>query len=318
VRPPEPADDGFHRPADPSPHWTETAWFGFQVPERGLAGTVYALFRPNLGVASLAVYVWDGSDHEPWRVPYGRSLWHQPLPAGDLTDLALGGLRLRCLAPLARYALAYEDGPRLRLDLRYDALLPPHGVGIDAGRGHLDQPCRVTGSLVLGGETIPVDALDMRDRSWSLRDDLRSVRASYSYAIASARDGFLAAGFELGGASRLVAGFLVRDGVKADLVGGTRRVVERRAGYPLRVRVSARDALGRSLEAEGRCASRLAQQATPGLFAWMSLAEWRFDGRSAWGADQDVASPDLLPLASCSLASEVQGRGARSTRESAS
>jgi hypothetical protein len=296
VRPAEPADDGFHPPADPAPHWTETAWFGFHVAERGLAGTVYALFRPNLGVASLAVYVWDGSDPEPWRVPYGRCLWHQPFPAGDLTDLSLAGLRLRRLEPLARYALAYDDGARLRLDLRYEALLPPHGVGIEGGRGHLDQPCRVTGSLVLRGEAIAVDALDMRDRSWSLRDDLRSVRASYSYAIASARDGFLAAGFEIAGASRIVAGYLVRGGVKADLVGGTREVVERRAGYPLRVRLAARDALGRSLEAEGRCLSRLAQQATPGMFAWMSLAEWCFDGRSAFGGDQDVASPDRLPV----------------------
>jgi hypothetical protein len=289
-------DDRFHPPAAPDPHWTETAWFGFMVPERALGGTVYALFRPNLGVSSLAVYVWDASAHEPWRVPYGRTLSHLPFPAGDLTDLSLAGLRLRCRAPLERYELAYADGERLRLELRYDALAPPHAVGVAGGRGHLDQPCRVSGTLVLRGEAIAVDAFDMRDRSWSVRDDLHSVRASYSYAIASARDAFLAAGFEQDGVSRIVAGFLVRDGEKAALVGGTREVLERGPGYPLRVRIAARDALGRTLEAEARCLSRLAQQATPGMFAWMSLAEWRLGERRAFGADQDVWSPDRLPV----------------------
>ncbi len=288
--------DRFHAPAEPDPLWTETAWFGFMAPERALGGTVYALFRPNLGVCALAVYVWDGAAHEPWRVPYGRTLWHLPAPGGDLSDLSLAGLRLRCMAPLERYALGYEDGERLRLVLRYDALCPLHEVGVGGGRGHLDQPCRVTGTLRLRGETIEIDACDMRDRSWSVRDDRRSVRASYSYAIASGRDAFLAAGFERDGVARLAAGFLLRDGVKADLAGGTREVVERRAGYPLRVRIAARDTLGRTLEAEARCLSRLAQQATPGMFAWMSLAEWRFGDRTAFGGDQDVWSPDLLPV----------------------
>ena len=291
-----PADDRLHPPGSPHPLWTETAWFAFMVPERGLAGTIYPVFRPNLGVASLGVYVWDASACEPWRVPYGLGLWHLPLPAGDLDDLSLAGLRLRCLEPLARYALAYEDGDRIALELDYVGLLPPRGVGIGGGRGHLDQPCRVRGRLRLRGEEIAVDCLDLRDRSWSVRDDRGSVRASYSYAMASERDGFLAAGFEHEGASRLVAGFLLRDGVAAALAAGTREVVARECGHPARVRLQARDALGRSLEAEGACVSRLANPATPGLFAWMSLTDWQFDGRRAFGSDQDVWSPDRLPL----------------------
>lgn len=290
-----PADDRLHPARDADPHWSETAWFGFSVPERALGGSVYALFRPNLGVCALSVYVWDAGAHEPWRVRYGRAQWHLPMPEGDLTQAAFGGLELACLEPLRRYAVRYREGDAIALDLAYEGLIPPHGLGIGDGRGHIDQPCRVSGTLALGGESIRVDGYAMRDRSWHVRDDRRATRASYSHAIASESDLFLAAGFETGDRHRIVAGFLVRDGEKADLVSGTRRVVERRDGYPLRVAIEAEDALGRALAAEGACLSRLAYPATPGLFAWMSLTDWSWNGARGFGEDQDVWSPDTLP-----------------------
>ena len=196
-----PADDCFHPPAEDHPHWSETAWFGFSVPERALAGTVYPLFRPNLGVCSLGVYVWDESGHEPWAVRYGRTQWHLPMPTDDLTDLRVGGLELTCLEPLTRYRLRYEDGERIALDLTYEGLIAPHGFGIGRGRGHIDQPCHVRGTLRLGDESIAVDGADMRDRSWHVRDDRRTTRASYSYGIASKREMFLAGGFVTGTSS---------------------------------------------------------------------------------------------------------------------
>jgi hypothetical protein len=290
-----PADDRFHL-AENDPQWSETAWYAFHVPRRRLAGSVYPLFRPRLGACSLGVFVWDERAHEPWRAPYARCLWHLPMPAADLTDLRVGGLHLTCLEPLTRYRVRYEDADLLALDLEYRGLLPPHGFGIGGGRGHLDQPCHVQGRIRLRGEEIPVDCLDMRDRSWHVRDDLRSTRASYSYAVASATEAFLAAGFCAGEEFRLVAGYLLRDGVVSALASGTRRVTERDdpSGYPRRVAIELVDALGRRLETEGRCVSRLANQATPGLFAWLSLTEWRLGAAAVTGGDQDIWSPDLL------------------------
>ena len=292
-----PADDRLHRASEPHPLWSETAWFGFSVASRALGGTVYPLFRPNLGVCSVGVHVWDASAHEPWRVPYSRGQWHLPMPEGDLDHAEVGGLELTCEKSLSRYRVRYADGDLIALDLVYDGLIAPHGFGIAETRGHIDQPCRVQGSLRLGTEQFEIDGYDMRDRSWHVRDDLRPTRASYSYAIASRDSMFLAGGFALDEASddcRIVAGFLVRDGEKADLVSGTRRVVGRTNGYPTHLTIEAEDASGRRLSAEGHCTSRLANQATPGMFAWMSLAEWRFDDRSVPGADQDVWSPDRL------------------------
>jgi hypothetical protein len=296
-----PPDDGFHPPAAPDPAWSETSWFSFHVAERRLAGMLYPLFRPNLGVCSVGAFVWDDGACEPWAVRYGRCLWHLPMPEGDLRDCEVGGLRIACVEPLSRYRVAYRDGERIDLELAYAGLVPPVAAGIGGGSGHVDQPCRVTGRLRLGGEEIAVDCLDMRDRSWHVRDDLRSTRASYSYALASPREGFLAAGFHDGERLRLVTGFLLRDGAAARVVGGTRRVLERDAarGFPLRVAVELRDEQGRALEAEGRCVSRLASQATPGLFAWMSLTEWSADWSdartAAFGQDQDIGSPGRTP-----------------------
>jgi hypothetical protein len=271
---PTAADDRFHPPPTPDPSWTETSWFAFMAPERALAGTVYPLFRPNLGISALGVAVWDAAAHEPWRALYARRLWHLPMPDGELDALEVGGLKLHCLEPLSRYQLSYRDGSRIQLDLEYRGLFAPHCPLLLPERGHLDQPCRVRGLLRLGDERIDIDCLDMRDRSWSPRDDTRRTRASYSYGIRDADECFLAGCFEVEGEQRVVSGFLVRAGEKQDLVSGARTVLERREGFPLRVRIEAIDRSGRRLEIEGHRLSRLAEQATPGMFAWMSLTEW--------------------------------------------
>ena len=288
-----PEDDRFHAPTSREPWWTETCWFSFGDPHLDLSGTFYPLFRRNLGVAALAVAVWDASAHEPWRVPYHRTHWHLPWPQGDLDDLALAGLHYRTLEPGRRYRVRYRDGERLDVDLEYHGLIPAHEIGVGGGHGHLDQPCRFEGVVTLHGRRHEVAGYDMRDRSWQLRADDRSTRGAYSYGIAGARDAFLALSFRLGAEERIVAGFLLRDGEKADLVAGTRRVERSEAGWPVRVVIEARDAVGRELVARGISRNRLAHQPSPGLFAWMSFTGWDFAG-GCFGQDQDIWSPDRL------------------------
>jgi hypothetical protein len=294
-----PADDRFHPPTDAGEMWwSETAWFSFWVPERRLSGSLYPLFRPNLGVCSAGVYLWDDTTDDSWEVPYAKTFWHLPMPAGDLTDLELAnGLSYECREPLSRYRLRYADGDEVALDLTFEGLVAAHGVIVSPERGHLDQPGRVSGTLHLAGEEIAVDCLSMRDRSWGVRADVGSMRAGYSYATASASHGFHTMSAFAGDGDVVLAGYLLRDGELADLRGGTRRVVERHRGRPVRVVVEAEDVLGRRVEAEGRCVNRFAFQASPNICAWMSLTSWAFDGLEAWGEDQDVWAPaDLRSL----------------------
>jgi hypothetical protein len=292
-------DDRFHDVAVPDPMWTETTWWGFMVPERGIGGMIYTLFRPNLGVAALVTQVWDADHVEAWESPYARSLWHLRMPDGDLDDLTLGSLHLRRLEPLRAYQLTYEDGDNLALDLRYEAVMEPHAVAAKREFGHFDQLCRVTGELRLGGENIAVDACAVRDRSWYVRDDLRSMRSAYTYGAVDDGEHFLLytrpAGTEGDGDTGAVfGGYLVRDGEKADLTDGERRVVTRRRGHPDEIEIVATDALGRRLEASGRITASLASQSTPGMFAWMSIADWTVGDRQGHGEDHDVWSPDTL------------------------
>jgi hypothetical protein len=255
-------DDRFHSVGDPHPLWTETTWWGFAIPERALGGPlggmVYTLFRPNLGVATVVVNVWDGTAVEPWRSPYSRSQWHLPMPKADLDDLEVGMLG-------------------------------------------------ITGALTVGGEPLVVDCLAVRDRSWYVRDDLRSMRSGYTYGAVDGNEHFLAysrpaEGHDVDGGD-VFGGYLVRGGEKADLASGTRRVHGRRRGHPDEVEIEAVDTLGRSLTARGRVTASLASQSTPGMFAWMSIADWTIDGRSGHGEDHDVWSPDRLARGAATNAS---------------
>ena len=291
------ADDLFHAVGDESPMWTETAWWGFYAADGSLGGIVYAFFRPNLGVATLVTSVWDAHHVEPWLVPYSRGLWHVPMPESDLDDVAVGYLRMRVVESLTRYELTYDDPGGLAFELCYEAAMEPNVVMSEPTLGHFDQLCRVTGLVRLGERSVDIDALAMRDRSWYVRDDLRSSRAGYTYGAVDTDEHFLAFS-RPADEGRIHGGYLVREGKKGALVSGTRRVVSRRRGHPDEIDVVASDEHGRVITARGRVTASLASQSTPGMFAWMSIARWDIDGRVGYGEDHDVFSPDRLAAAS--------------------
>jgi hypothetical protein len=286
-------DDSLHAPTDSDPWWGETYWFSFDQPGCDVSATIYPLFRHNQGVCSLGVSVWDGSAHEPWRILYGRSFWHLPMPAMDLTALRLQGLTYDTVEPLRRYRVGYHDAELIDLELEVTGLRPPHVSGPGDGIGHIDQSCHVVGTLRLGDRRIEIDSLGMRDRTWSPRPELkRGPGAAYTYGHVDADEQFLVYSRVDGNSGSLISGvfsgYLVRDGVESDLATASRRVVERRNGYPVRVEIEATDALGRHLEATGSTRNRLANQASPASFAWMSMTEWRVGGRTMIGEDQEV------------------------------
>ncbi len=290
-------DDELHPPTSDDPYWTETCWFTFTVPERRLSGQLYPFFRPNQRVAAGGAYFWDERGDQVWNCRYAKNFWHLPLPAdAKLSELSLAnGIRYRCLEPLAKYAIRYDDpdgGDEIHVDLTFTAVARPNYLG----HGHLDQPGRYQGTIVLQGETIPVDAFGFRDRSWGVRSQLgpgltgtQVKRGGYSYATASERDAFHTITMDFGQGCISIHGYLLRDGTWAKLASGRREVLERdkATGYPLRVEIEGRDELGRELHAEGRCLNKLGLHLNPNLFTVNCLAEWRFDGVTAYGEDHD-------------------------------
>jgi len=238
------ADDSFHPPPNDDIWWTETSWYGFDVPERKLSGAIYPLFRPNLGVCSLAVHVWDDTGDTPWDALYSRLLFHVPMPAGDLTKLEVEGLKYTTVEPLRRYQVEFADGEYLELDLEYTGYRAPAVSTTQVPSGikvvsHFDQTAAVRGQITVAGERIDVDVIGHRDRSWYHRPDNRTRRsASLCFGDLSPDDGFvffraltlLGSGPDAGA----VGGHLLRDGVSAPIAAASRRVVERVNGRPRR------------------------------------------------------------------------------------
>src|SRR5262245_48826988 len=147
-----PDDDGLHTAVLGDDWWaTETAWFSFHHPERRLGGWLYTMIRPNIGTVAGGAWIWDDTAWLPWDVPYCANYSALPLPDDlDLRDARLPtGVSIRVIEPTRSYALGYEDGERLHLDLRFDATMVPESLTVAGSTfgssHHFDQFGRVTG-----------------------------------------------------------------------------------------------------------------------------------------------------------------------------
>lgn len=324
------ADDCFHPASD---HWweTETAWFSFNVPERRLGGWFYNQVLATQQVCNGGAWVWDDTDAAARYERNERGLAIPPVDELDLRDVSLpNGNHIRMLEPLTRYRLTYSDPGAFEADLELRGIMAPNSHPLGTApfwRGrHFDQPMHVTGEIVLDGETIPVDCLSVRDRSWGPRPqgpDPRQPRdaapastipkpkrppegVGYPFATASETDGWLAytrpTVVDGRPSDELSTGYLLRDGVYGHLVSGRRRTwLHPETQWVSRIELEATDEHGRELQAEGELVSRHGAEVTP---SGTGLFRWRWDGLDAWGEDQTYAPADIL------LALD-QGRAAR-------
>jgi len=315
-----PLDDQWH---EHTQHWfeTETTWWSFNVPERRMGGWLYTQVLAVQGTCNGGAWVWDDS-----RAGALYEQRHQGLPfpdRGDLTNCTFpNGNHVEVLQPLMRYRTTYSDPGAFEADLVHEGIMPPHSHPVGAwpfwATRHFDQPMHVTGTIVLHGEAIAVDCYSVRDRSWGPRptgpipDDKklpkgalpgrehRPVRASfphsvgYVFATQDPDDAFLAFTDPwIDGDGRasddLDAGYLVRDGVYAPLVAGSRTFeLAPETRFIRAIHLHATDALGRDLDARGELVARHGTQGPngTGLFHW----EWT-GGRTGWGEDQSFG-PD--------------------------
>ena len=289
-------DDRLHLPTVDDPWWTETAWFGFSHLESGLCGSVYQIYRTVQGVMATAVYVWSPGRESLHELPYYRTFWHLPIPDGAHpcdNDLP-SGLSITTSAPMRSYTIRYDDPGELELRLEWNAVVDAQPFHVDAGMGHLDQLGRVSGTMVLHGEAIEIDCIEMRDRSWTPRRETTSrTRRGYLYgADTDGEHGFFAATSVAPGGhdDQAIGGWLLSDGTVTPIDRGSRRVTRDGACRPISVDLDL-EAAGRHHHWHGEVRSRLALPTTP-YFAWMSLTTWQgSDGRQLVGEDHDSWSP---------------------------
>ena len=136
-----------------------------------------------------------------------------------------------------------------------------------------------------------VDCFAMRDRSWGPRQDGRQPQVGYSYATQDEDNAWLAVTVGKGQDYHVTTGFLVRDGVWAQMASGHREVERDEHGSPLRYTIEATDLLGRTVRATGSMISRQVFNAYPSMFCWNALVDWSADGFRGFGEDQDCWHP---------------------------
>jgi hypothetical protein len=288
-------DDSFHFDQMSDRWWeTETCWFAFCKPERKLGGWLYSMFRPNIGTVAGGAWIWDDTAHLPWEVPYSANYTALRLPRDqDLTDITLPtGVHVKMIEPLTRYKLGFEDTDILRLDLTYEAIMPPRALrkadSSFKNLNHFDQFGHVVGEIVLHGETIAIDCLAIRDRSWGPRPEHRPGKSAYVTGIASASDAFLAVTKWNDDADRIAYGFMIKDGEIGDIVSG-QRIVERDAkmGWVSRIVIEGHDELGRDLHAVGERISGIVINRHSFIDS-NGLIAWTINGKAGHGEDQDM------------------------------
>ncbi len=292
------ADDALHPPADQDLFWTEVVWLTFAAPERQLTGTIYPIFRPNQNICSLGIYVWDDRAVVDQDILYFHNYWHLPLPA-DLREMtAPCGFSYRCIDPLQKYEVRYDDGAELRLELDYQGLHAPVARERNGQISGFYQSTHVTGSIRLNGEDVDIDCYEVIGRAWGPRSDahptprpqdpLKAVGGTDTYAV-SPTSAFHVGTFGNLESTKVMAGYLHRDGQVEAVVDGDRSVTRRsERGQPEELTVAGVDAAGRTFEAIGTCVNRVLMQASPSVVCWVSGTQWVVNGEPMWGEDHEA------------------------------
>lgn len=300
-------DDQFHE-LDDQVWQTETAWFSFHVPERRMSGWLYGFLRPNIGVCTSSVFVYDDIGSASYEIPFHEHQQAQPAPRHrDLRDFQFpAGYHLKMLEPVNRYRMTYEKDDLIAVDLEFDAIMDPHpyNKGAFSNAAHHDQFGHVTGRLTLRGESIDVDCYSMHDRSWGPRTDVAPPnfnRLSYDYGCARDDNGFcvFSAQTEMGegGSSPIGHGFWLKDGRRVQVVQGVRTVTRDPVNiWADRIEIEATDADGDHHRAVGRALSHFLW--TPSRWiTCLTFLEWDIDGHTGYGEDQDLWRYDQMSLA---------------------
>ncbi len=294
--------DRIYKDKTDDPTWTESVWFSWAIPERDTNGFVWVHFRPNQNCICGGVAMWDPSGELVWEFPYFDFQTMRPMPAGrwaidyDKFDfITPWGLEIRTLESLKRYWIRY-DRAGFKLELTWTAVAPPNVMNrppadqlTRAFRLHFEQPGRSQGFVELEGQRLAVDCFGVRDGGHGPRNMEATKSGAYAWSTADEKTGFhVLAPDATGPEAKVIAGYLLRDGVMSPMVSGTRRVLARTGPRPSHVEIRARDEMGRELHAIGRERAPAKVMLFPERANWWTMCRWDYDGfESAVGEDQE-------------------------------
>ena len=74
--------DHFNMNLDDDPYWSESSWFSWAIPERGINGFFYNHFRPNMNCLLCGPAMWDRSGMHTWKFRFFDWQLMRQLPEG--------------------------------------------------------------------------------------------------------------------------------------------------------------------------------------------------------------------------------------------
>lgn len=295
--------DHFYRGESDDLYWTDSSWFSWAIPEKDICGLIWTHFRPNMNCLCGGPAMWDLSGQHVWDFPFFDFQTMRRLPEGrygvdyDKYDFTTPwSLSVKMIEPLQTYRISY-DRAGFRLELEFNAIAPPNIMNKpsteqlkSAFKTHFEQPGHIQGFVELDGARHEVDTFSIRDGGHGPRFMEMSPPGGYAWSTADEKTGFhvLAPGSGEGPQSKVIGGYILRDGVISPAVDGVRRVVERKGPRPEVIEITARDELGRELHAIGRAQVPAEFMLFPERGQWWTLFRWDYDGASgAPGEDQE-------------------------------
>ncbi|GBD27600.1 hypothetical protein HRbin30_02952 [bacterium HR30] len=262
------AHHDFVHPNTGEPNFNESMYFNFYDRNHGWGGFARIGNRPNEGYAEVTLALYR---------PDGTALFQYQRPAiTEHKELQAGGMRFEILEPARHLRVTYHgsavflqqpldlEEPRkaftsnpwqeVELRLDYYGLSPMYGGETPAeatnpdlvfARGHTEQHVRAIGTLRVGGETIPIDALGLRDHSWGPRSWQSPAYYRWLTAEFDESFGFMGSLIHLQSGADLQSGFIFRDGSN-ELVHRVDILTEHdeRTGYHRALRVMLHTARG--------------------------------------------------------------------------
>lgn len=307
-----PSDAEFHPPTSDNRMWAETNYFGFEIPEVPLHIGLYALFRPNLGVVNSAVFVNSRRVTSAWEIDFWDSRAYLPLPKSkSLLDYTLdNGLSVTCSVPNKVWHLRYDNGEKLKIDVRYEALMDGFDIhdpemdprtkntrgdlsGSAAYAGHFDMTGKISGEVVLNGTRHKVDSMSTMDHSWGVREEKQlgtmtwlQAHFDHDLAVHAMFDFDPTIGPDQEFDAHLTHGYVMDHGRGIGLAEGTARI-SRTGMYAEKITLTLVDAQGRDWNLDGVAQTQFPCQFWPGSMAFMVLPRWQMGSAVGHGTSTD-------------------------------
>jgi len=241
-------EDDYTHPLGPEPNFNESMYFNFFDPALSIGGFVRIGNRANEGQAETTVCLFMRDERVLFTFKRAK--------IADNDSFDAGGLRFEVIEPteslrttfrgrvieladprnLADPTRAFRESPRreVSLDLLHEACGPMYGKSHDGreaerpadqqfGKAHYEQHMKVTGTIEIDGESIPIDGFGLRDHSWGPRYWQAIERYEWLTMNFGPDLGAMVTVIQLEGAEPRPGGVIVRDGA---LVPITRVAIE--------------------------------------------------------------------------------------------